>query len=116
MSPIEERVLVKVREWITFAEEDLKLAKHGLTLASGPYRLLAFLSQQCAEKYLKAYLVSRAVDFPFTHNLRYLRDTIRQNTPWKPEIEDIDYLEFFDILSIIAPMARHCERSEAISP
>jgi HEPN domain-containing protein len=40
----------KVYQWIKYADEDLSLAKHGLTLSTtAPYRLLAYHAQQCAD-------------------------------------------------------------------
>jgi HEPN domain-containing protein len=55
------------------ADEDLRLAKHALTLKSScPYKLIAYHAQQCAEKYLKAYLVFKKIDFPYTHNISRL--------------------------------------------
>jgi HEPN domain-containing protein len=65
----------QVNEWIEIAEDDLKFAKHGFSISSGvPYRIIAFHSQQCAEKYLKAFLVYHKVDFPYTHNITTLID------------------------------------------
>ena len=80
------------------AEEDLLIAKHALSLSTTvPYRLIAFHAQQCAEKYLKAYLISRMVDFPYTHNIGYLLEVIRESTPWKVKMEDADYLTTFSV-------------------
>lgn len=59
----EKERLRKAREWTRSADEDLRLARHGLSLKSAcPYRLIAYHAQQCAEKYLKAFLVSEGVD------------------------------------------------------
>ena len=64
-------VLKRVRKWIQFADEDLRLAEHALKLSSGcPYRLIAYHAQQCAEKYIKSFLVFHEIEFPYTHNLR----------------------------------------------
>ncbi len=58
----------QVFKWVEIAEEDLILANHAFTLSSNiPYRLICYHAQQCAEKYLKAFLVSRLIDFPYTH-------------------------------------------------
>lgn len=58
----------QVFKWVEIAEEDLILANHAFTLSSNiPYRLICYHAQQCAEKYLKALLVSRLIDFPYTH-------------------------------------------------
>ena len=60
----------KVILWISYAEEDLGLANYAMKKSgSRPYRLIAYHAQQCAEKYLKAYLVYHDIDFPFTHDI-----------------------------------------------
>jgi len=60
----------QVFKWIEIAEEDLILANHAFTLSTNiPYRLICYHAQQCAEKYLKALLVSRLIDFPYTHSI-----------------------------------------------
>ena len=59
-----------VRGWIEKAENDLKTAI--LTLRAGeecPADTVGFHAQQCAEKYLKALLTARGIDFPKTHDL-----------------------------------------------
>ena len=68
-----KEVILKVKEWINYAEDDLRLAKHSLTMESGcPFRLTAYHAQQCAEKYLKAFLVFHHIDFPYTHSITRL--------------------------------------------
>jgi HEPN domain-containing protein len=68
MNPIDSEIQKKVIQWLEYGDEDLRLARHGLTLTSGvPYRLIAYHAQQCAEKYLKAFLVCHRIDFPYTH-------------------------------------------------
>lgn len=50
-----EELARQARQWVAYADEDLLLAKHGLTLGTeAPLRLIAYHAQQCAEKYLKA--------------------------------------------------------------
>lgn len=62
-----------VHQWIEKAEHDLKNAEHTLTLEEDcPFDTICFHAQQCAEKYLKALLVSQSLDFPKTHDLRIL--------------------------------------------
>jgi HEPN domain-containing protein/predicted nucleotidyltransferase len=64
-----EEVAQVVREWIARAESDLRAAEAILTLPENcPYETVAFHAQQCAEKYLKAVLISRSIDFPRTHD------------------------------------------------
>lgn len=60
----------QIFKWIEIAEEDLILAIHAFTIESNvPYRLIGYHAQQCAEKYLKAFLVSKMIDFPYTHSI-----------------------------------------------
>ena len=55
--------------WFAKADEDLEIARRAL----GPDRPLPALacvhSQQCAEKYLKGYLVAHDIPFRFVHDL-----------------------------------------------
>ncbi len=62
------------RAWVEKAEEDFALARSALRrkkpLAAGS----CFHAQQCAEKYMKALLVSKKKGFPMTHDLLVLND------------------------------------------
>ena len=96
MTDISTELVKKARKWISYAEEDLRLAEHGLTISSScPYRLIAYHAQQCAEKYLKAYLVLKRVDFPYTHNIRTLIQLCEGN--WGVEISNADELTPFAV-------------------
>lgn len=93
MSVTEDDILRKVHQWLHYADEDLLLARHALTLKStAPYRLIAYHAQQCAEKHLKAYLVFRRVDFPFTHNLSRLIELSQQSRDWPEALLDAEEL------------------------
>jgi HEPN domain-containing protein len=59
-------------EWVEYAEEDLILAKSALRRSKPLTIGSCFHSQQCAEKYFKAILVSKNVEFPKTHDLLIL--------------------------------------------
>jgi HEPN domain-containing protein len=62
--------VIEVRRWIEKAEHDLRNAEYVLNLKEDcPVDTVCFHCQQCAEKYLKALLISRAIDFPRTHDL-----------------------------------------------
>lgn len=62
--------LRQVGQWVEKAEHDLRNAEHTLTLDEDcPFDTVCFHAQQCAEKYLKAWLVYKAVDPPRTHDL-----------------------------------------------
>jgi HEPN domain-containing protein len=86
-------ILEKVKQWLVYADEDLRLARYGFSMPQRPpYRLIAYHAQQCAEKHLKAYLVFHAIDFPFSHNLRRLSELCPAQTNWAEELRDADEL------------------------
>ena len=59
-----------VLDWTEKAENDYRGAEDLYRRRKGPLLdLVCFLTQQCAEKYLKAFLVSKKIDFPKTHDL-----------------------------------------------
>ena len=61
-----------VAGWLHEAHADLDLAEHLLSEGTGFLNAIAFHSQQAAEKYLKAILTSRQIEFPKTHELARL--------------------------------------------
>jgi HEPN domain-containing protein len=78
--------------WIEYAETDVHAAY--ALLASGEFfpRQICFLSQQAAEKAIKAILVFEEVDFPKSHDIDRLRDLIPDR--WKvkqtfPDLADL---------------------------
>ena len=78
--PEAERILQVVHEWVVKAENDLKNATHTLTLgAECPTDTVCFHAQQCIEKSIKAYLTSRSIDFPKTHDLGLLISLMPKN-------------------------------------
>ena len=98
MSLPNSHVKKKVVQWLEFADEDLRLARHGLTLRTGvPYRLIAYHAQQCAEKCIKAYLVFQGIDFPFTHNIARLLELCSEKAAWLKELSEAEELTPFAI-------------------
>ncbi|MHC4154574.1 MAG: HEPN domain-containing protein [Planctomycetota bacterium] len=63
-----------LQKWLIRADNDLKVAEREMAAPQGELvtEAVCFHCQQAAEKYLKAYLVRRSVDFGKTHNLEYL--------------------------------------------
>lgn len=59
-------------KWFKKAENDLLVIKNNLASDEIPFDACCFHSQQAAEKYLKAYLVSKQIHFPKTHDLQSL--------------------------------------------
>jgi HEPN domain-containing protein len=98
MSGPPEAVLEKVAQWMRHGDQDLALARHALKLGEDcPFDLVADHAQQCAEKCLKAYLVFRLVDFPYTHNLLGLMELIPPGAPWVAEIEAAETLSAYAV-------------------
>lgn len=63
-------------EWIDKAEGDFATAERELRAEDHPnYDAVCFHSQQCAEKYLKAYLQEAGIPFRKTHDLAELLDS-----------------------------------------
>jgi HEPN domain-containing protein len=63
-----------IKGWLLKAEGDFAVAEHELSLP--PKKMVGeavcFHSQQCAEKYLKAFIASRGAPIKKTHNLSLL--------------------------------------------
>jgi len=69
-----------VAEWIHKADQDYHAARYLLRKRTPPlYDVVCFHCQQCAEKYLKAYLTSAQIRFPKTHDLMELQTLSRRN-------------------------------------
>lgn len=64
------------KNWTSKAEEDLRLIAHELALSDDEIvtSAVCFHAQQAAEKYLKAFLTARGVDFGKTHVLELLQE------------------------------------------
>ena len=77
MLPADEASKTMVARWIGKADTDYRTAER-LIRDAGLFREpIAFHCQQAAEKYLKAFLVSRRVEFAKTHDLRHLATRTR---------------------------------------
>ncbi len=61
-------------EWIERAEGDWKVAQRERQAADPVWNVVCFLVQQCAEKYLKAFLEEQNIPFGKTHDLVALLD------------------------------------------
>lgn len=64
--------LAEVERWLRFAGEDLSTAEL-IVEQSKPPRQACFYAQQAAEKAIKAALIFLQLDFPYRHDLDYLR-------------------------------------------
>jgi HEPN domain-containing protein len=81
-----------VSDWLAKAEEDFGLCEHLVDEGVFP-NAIGFHAQQAAEKYLKAFLVSRQADFPKTHDLGLLVELLRDVSPELADsLPDLDLL------------------------
>ena len=62
-------IIEAVKEWHRYAEMDLFTANHMIDIYPTPFEIITYHCQQCAEKYLKSYLVYNDQDVVKTHNL-----------------------------------------------
>ena len=77
----DEALALLVRQWIAKAEVNYRTAER-LVRDDEPIReSIAFHCQQAAEKYLKAFLVWRNVEFPKTHSIGRLLDLVSGVAP-----------------------------------
>ena len=98
MNVVESEIQNSVNTWIAFAEEDLLMAQYTIKMKKDiPCRLIAFHAQQCAEKYLKAYLVFKRVDFPYTHDIFRLLELCSESGNWAETIEEAKRLTLYAI-------------------
>ncbi len=83
------KTIAIAREWIIKAENDLKTASHTLKMARGcPTDAVCFHAQQCVEKYLKAFLVCKGIDFPRTHDIEHLVSLLPESIWLRLSIEE----------------------------
>ena len=86
------------RQWVARAEDDLLNAEHTLTLQDRcPVGTVCFHAQQCAEKYLKALLICRGIEFPKTHDLVVLLNHLGSDPGLELRVEEVQPLNRFPI-------------------
>lgn len=59
-------------QWMAHAESDLRMARLGAEDSAVLREQVCFHAQQAAEKALKAILLSRNIEFPYTHDIKGL--------------------------------------------
>jgi HEPN domain-containing protein len=67
----------EVKRWIDFASEDLLMAE--LALKEGINNQVCFHSQQCVEKVLKAFIISKGEIHPQSHKLADILSKISES-------------------------------------
>ena len=86
-------------EWIAKAEGDFGMALRESRARKNPsYDGVCFHAQQCAEKYLKAFLCEAGISFPRTHDLVALLEKALPLKPlWEVHREDLAFLSEFAV-------------------
>ncbi len=74
------------RQWLAFAEADLDVVEDILAGQSESWAHVCYLSQQAAEKMLKAYLVAHRVAPPRTHDLARL---LNECATWRRDTAEL---------------------------
>jgi len=75
-------------EWLSKADEDLRVAERELAAEPPAFAAVCFHAQQAVEKAMKALLVNFGVDFPRTHDLKFLLDLLKSKTPAFNDLEE----------------------------
>ena len=109
-------ILSQVKKWIAYGNDDLQLVKHSLLMESScPYRLTAYHAQQCAEKYLKAFLVCNQIDFPYTHSVTRLIELVPISLWREDEQERIEALSVYAITTRYPGEDEEVTKDEALN-
>ena len=87
-------------EWVQKAEEDYTTIGWLQQAPAPNYNLICFLSQQCAEKYLKAWLQETNIPFTRPHDLGTLLDLITPAIPtWRAWRSDLSKLSKYAVIT-----------------
>ena len=87
-----------VREWIEKADEDFEFASVNLDEGKPFHAQICYHFGQATEKYLKAFIVARKLEFRKTHDLPLLLKTCISEDPAFDNLkEDCEYLTTFYI-------------------
>ena len=76
------------KEWLSKADEDFRVAERELAAEPPAFAAVCFHAQQAVEKAMKALPVDLGVDFPRTHDLKFLLDLIKSKTPVFDDLEE----------------------------
>jgi len=91
-------ITTEIRRWVEKAEHDLRNAEYVLTLKEDcPTDTVCFHCQQCAEKYLKALLVSLGIAFPKTHDLVVLFNLNPSESGLSLQVEEVQPLNRYSV-------------------
>lgn len=98
MKPPELALRELVAQWIDKANNDFGAAEHLLGHGDRFREIVAFHCHQAAEKYLKALLVRRQVEFPKTHDIKKLLGLVATiDSELAKSLRDLDALTPFGV-------------------
>jgi HEPN domain-containing protein len=87
-----------VSQWTAKAAQDFEAAVHLLAEGGRFADTIGFLSQQSVEKYLKAFLVFRGIEFPRTHDIHKLLQLVATaHSSLAASLKDADLLTPFGV-------------------
>lgn len=76
MPPPEEIPIQVIQQWIDKADQDFRACEILLAYENPYLYPTCFHAQQAAEKYLKAFLTWKQIEFPKTHAIEFLLDLL----------------------------------------
>jgi HEPN domain-containing protein len=98
MQPLDEALRSLVRQWTAKADQDFEAAIHLLEESGRFAETIGFLSQQSVEKYLKAVLIRRRIEFPRTHDIHKLLQLVATvDAEMAASLADADLLTPFGV-------------------
>ena len=87
-----------INEWISKADEDFEFAKINLQEEKSFYAQICFHFQQAVEKYLKAYIIAKELEFRKVHDLPLLLKICGRKDPdFNDFADDCEFLATFYI-------------------
>ena len=88
-----------VIEWVEKGESDYRVAVRESQAINPPEPdAVCFHAQQCVEKYVKAFLVERGVEFDYIHNMPYLHGKCVSADPeFNSYKDDFDALDDYSV-------------------
>jgi len=84
-----EHNIFDAKRWLEYARQDLDSSEKMLSQGDFVYRHICFLSQQAAEKAIKAIFIYLQIDFPWRHDLDALRNLLPDDWEVKHEQTDL---------------------------
>lgn len=93
------KILAETQRWLIYAQRDLRAAQTLLNEGADFTPQICFLSQQTAEKAIKAGLIFLQAEFPFTHDLDRLRELLPKDWHCRQQHSDLGVLTEWAVAS-----------------